>query len=106
PDGAGGAIIAWEDWRFWPVAHTFAQRVDADGTARWEANGTMVSQSANDQRGPALIPDGAGGAIIVWAEYSDGDIYAQRTSAAGQALWGANGVALCTADGGQSEPTI
>ena len=26
-DGVGGVIITWEDWRFWPVAHVYAQRL-------------------------------------------------------------------------------
>ena len=45
--------------------------------------------------------DGAGGAIIVWADErwgtADVDIYAQRIDGSGSPLWAANGAPVCTA---------
>jgi subtilisin family serine protease len=98
-DGDGGAILAWVDRRtgFWAA---YAQRLDRDGVARWAPGGVLVAPQT--VRGPNVLPDGAGGAIVAWHDYrnappgtaslSRGDLYAQRLSAAGQALWAAGGV--------------
>lgn len=57
---------------------------------------------------PQIVTDGSGGAIIVWENYSGGDynIYAQRIDSHGDALWTANGVAICTASGFQMYPQL
>ncbi|HEU4363984.1 MAG TPA: T9SS type A sorting domain-containing protein [Candidatus Krumholzibacteria bacterium] len=48
-----------------------------------------------------ITSDGAGGAIVCWADGRDGgaDLYAQRITSAGLTLWTADGVAVCTAPG-------
>jgi hypothetical protein len=58
---------------------------------------------------PALISDGAGGAIIAWPDRRSGtdlDIYAQRLDANGAPLWAGNGIPLCVALGDQAEVTL
>jgi hypothetical protein len=54
------------------------------------------------------IPDGAGGALFVWADFrvGAGDIYAQRVDASGNAMWGANGTAICALPGTQWMPDL
>jgi len=54
------------------------------------------------------VSDGAGGMIAVWEQLettggSVRDIYAQRINANGEVLWGAEGVAICTAPDNQSQ---
>jgi hypothetical protein len=106
-DGAGGAIVAWEDFRSGNF-DIYAQRVSAGGTAQWTANGVVLCSAASHQELPTLTADGAGGAIVTWADRRAGayDIYAQRVSATGATQWIANGVALCTAVGHQVTPAI
>jgi hypothetical protein len=106
-DGAGGAIITWYDMRS-GTYDIYAQRINSTGSALWAANGVAVCAAALDQTYPAITTDGAGGAIITWQDNrsSNYDIYAQRMSAAGTALWAANGVALCTATGNQNAACI
>ena len=99
-DGAGGAIMAWEDLRN-SSAVIYAQRVDALGIPQWTPDGLNLGTQGN---APQLIPDGAGGAIITW--YRSGDIYAQRVNSAGTALWTTGGVAISTFTGAQQLPTI
>jgi len=102
-DGAGGAIIAWYDGR--TTDDIYAQRVNASGAVQWTANGVAICAATGGQILPRMIPDGAGGAIIVWQDnrvFSANDIYAQRVNAAGTVLWATNGVAICTAAGNQS----
>ena len=40
PDGAGGCIAVWEDYR--TTADIYAQRLDSYGTPLWAANGLAV----------------------------------------------------------------
>ena len=92
-DGAGGAIVAWEDLRGanWDVR---AQRVNAAGAVQWTANGVVVSAATGNQQGVSIVSDGAGGAIVLWLDFRAGnnDIYAQRINAAGAVQWAANGL--------------
>jgi hypothetical protein len=105
-DGEGGAIIAWSDRRDW--YDIYAQKVDADGNTLWTANGAGVCIYPQWQYLCKLAPDGGGGAICVWQDDRDGqwDIYARRISAAGDTLWTANGVPICTQVNIQYSPQI
>ncbi len=95
-DSAGGAIIVWQSAFRYP--DIYAQRVDADGYLLWTAGGVAVCTAADGQYKPEIVPDGAGGAIIAWSDFRNGnaDIYAQRLDANGNTLWPANGIAVCT----------
>jgi hypothetical protein len=109
-DGAGGAMVVWEDYRDAPGcdpeyvwAHIYAQRIDAIGNVRWASNGVEICPSWFAQWQPQIVADGGGGAIISWVDqrYSspnEHDVYSQRLSDAGDLLWTPNGVAICTVD--------
>ncbi len=108
PDGGGGVIVTWVDYRN-GNGDIYAQRISADGAIQWTANGVALCTAIGDQLGPAIVPDGAGGAIVTWQDErsrGDNDIYAQRISLAGVVQWAANGAALCTATGNQWNPAI
>ncbi len=104
-DGAGGAIIAWEDNRLTGVFDIYAQRVNSSGTAQWMANGVAICSAANNQIFATIVSVGPGDAIITWEDRRNGtgnsDIYAQRINASGVAQWAANGVAISTAANNQ-----
>ncbi|MCF8256221.1 MAG: T9SS type A sorting domain-containing protein [Flavobacteriales bacterium] len=106
-DGAGGAIIVWQDWRSGD-RDIYAQRIDNLGNVLWTANGVGVAVKVNEQRGPVVISDGAQGAVIVWTDAVSGnwDIYAQRLNASGTAQWANGGVALCNAPDDQINPKV
>jgi FlgD Ig-like domain len=110
PDGAGGAIVTWSDFRSALYADVYAQRVNAAGLPQWTLNGVAVCTAANSQQNPVIVSDGAGGAIITWEDYRTGnntpDIYAQRVSAAGVPQWTLDGTALSTANSAQISPAI
>jgi FlgD Ig-like domain len=112
PDGAGGACVAWQDFRSGTDFDIYACKVDASGVPQWTADGVALSTAANDQVFsifPKIGTDGAGGAIVAWQDYrsdEDGDVYAQRIDASGAVQWTADGLALCTASGSQYLPTI
>jgi hypothetical protein len=115
PDGAGGAIVAWMDTRAGSaVADIYAQHVLASGLvdSRWPANGLAVGAAAGLQEFPAIVADGAGGAIIAWDDGRSAvtgfDIYAQHVLNAGTAdpAWPLGGCAVCAATGDQGHPTL
>lgn len=82
-DGAGGAVIVWEDGR--PGAldiDLYGQRLDPVGNPMWGSGGAQMTGAAASQRIEALAADGAGNLIGVWNDERRGtvatDTYAQR----------------------------
>ncbi len=107
-DGAGGAIITWNDLRSGTNYDIYARRINAAGVAQWTVDGVAISTAVDDQTLPAIVSDGAGGAIITWVDHRGGnyDVYAQHITAAGAVPWTANGVAIANAANTQFTPTI
>ena len=104
----------------WVLAHRwivvltvllFIVSAPAASFASWTACGIDLASLSGSQFFPAIASDGAGGAIVAWMDArssGEGDIYAQRLTASGEVApgWPTNGVALCTAAGGQTLPQI
>jgi hypothetical protein len=71
---------------------------------------TPVCLAPDDQgEQMALVPDGTGGAIIVWSDRRNGidsDIYAQRITAQGIPLWSSGGASVCALGGNQYAPGV
>ncbi len=108
-DGAGGAIIAWEDLRSGQGKDIYAQHINASGVVQWDTNGIVICAESGIQDMVVMIPDGTGGAILAWEDKRsdvDYDIYAQRISASGTAMWSAGGLAIASGDGDQQAPAI
>jgi hypothetical protein len=84
-DGAGGAIVTWQDWRT-ASYDIYAQRVLASGAVdpAWPPDGRALCTATSFQQYPQIISDAAGGAIVTWQDsriyYS---VYAQRVLNAG-----------------------
>ena len=79
-DGAGGAIITWDDCRSGDNSDIYAQRVDASSVVLWATDGVPICAAEGGQGFPQLVSDGASGAIIAWGDGRSGysDIYAQN----------------------------
>jgi hypothetical protein len=107
PDGSGGAILAWTDFRVGDQSDIYAQRISGAGTVMWAANGVAVCTSSMEQNDPQLVSDGFGGALITWwdTRNNGSSVYTQRVLSNGSAAWMANGVAVCTI-GGPASPSI
>jgi hypothetical protein len=111
-DGSGGAFIAWDDWRDGGDC-VYAQRISGAGDIIWASNGIPIRINAptaiEPWTHPELIPDGAGGAIIVWKwgdETATYDIFAQRVDPDGNLLWLDTSVVVCGAVGEQNFPQM
>lgn len=97
-DGAGGAIVVWVDNRNGLNSDIYVQHVNAAGVATWGFGGNVICNVPGDQLNPAILADGAGGAVIVWQDFRNGvdfNLFAQRVNAAGVIQWGLNGIPLC-----------
>ncbi len=105
PDGAGGAFVAWSDYRQDNLnGEIYVQKISAAGVALWTANGIRITNDVNrDDQHPLICLDGQGGIIITW--YGGDSVvqsiqnYAQRLSSTGAAQWVANGIQVTTAAG-------
>jgi len=71
-------------------------------------NGTVVCGAADDQYNIRIVPDGMGGAFVVWHDRRGGgsDIYMQGIDQAGVAHWTPDGIVVCDAAGDQGKPQI
>ncbi len=107
-DGAGGAVITWQDFRSGSNDDIYVQRIDTGGSVQWTADGVAICTATGDQEYPQITSDGAGGAVITWQDRRSGtnDIYARRIDAGGNVQWTSNGVAMCTATNDQEYPQI
>ena len=105
-DAQGGALVVWRDDR--SGVDIYGQRVNELGAAQWTANGVAISTAAGNQDAPTVIADGNGGMFVAWNDARNGasDIYAQRLSGAGAALWTAGGAAISNAAGDQKRPRL
>lgn len=111
-DGAGGALLVWQDYRSGDN-DLYAQHVLADGTLdpQWPVNGAPVCALQSAVRNPVMVPDGSGGAIVAWYDfrYTSGgpDIFAHHITPGGvDPGWPAQGVAVCVVPGTQESPAI
>jgi hypothetical protein len=106
-DGAGGALITWDDNRAGNY-DLYAQKITSSGAPQWLANGAPVGVLGGDQQKPAITTDAAGGAILSWLDGRSGyDLpYAQRLDVAGVPQWPTNGVPLITVAADQGVPVI
>lgn len=99
-DGAGGAIIVWQDYRSGSRYEVYAQRINGNGEPQWTANGVAISTALNNPQYlfPEIISDGSDGAIIVWQDKRSSTlyIYAQRIDSAGTVQWATNGIPIST----------
>ena len=107
-DGEGGAIIIWKDSR--SFAGIYAQRVNSSGDVQWDLDGIPITITRTGDNSE-IISDGAGGAIIIWADGRNSattgwDIYAQKINPSGDVQWTTNGIPVCMANSGQSKPQL
>jgi len=109
-DGAGGAIVAWYDYRSGTGEDIYAQRINYKGEPLWQIDGISICAAPGTQWYPKIANDGAGGAILVWTDgrlgSADNNLYCQRISADGKILWEKDGISICSAPQNQERPEI
>ena len=103
-DGASGVFVVWNHRPNWTSGNIYVQHVDLSGNILWTTavqTGLEADQALDWD--PGIVPDGAGGVIVIWRWDNlngDGEEYdrikAQRIDATGARLWGdyTNGIAI------------
>lgn len=94
PDGAGGAIVALQDFRYQgtdSAGSLFMQRVDSSGALLWGQGGVAVSNHA--VLAASMITHAPGDFVVTWLQHPwPGEpvayrIFAQRLDGGGNARW-------------------
>jgi hypothetical protein len=96
-DGEHGAVIVWMDYRSGNDWDIYGNRIGADGRVFGPPTGVPVCTASGFQQLYDVIPDGTGGAIVLWADDREGTryIYVQRVDGSGVARWAENGIRVC-----------
>ncbi len=104
PDGAGGAVISWADYRS-GNGDIYVQHVDSAGAPQWSVNGEPLCQASSHQTASRILADGTGAFIVAWEDQRSGtyDIFAQKIDAAGVTQWTFDGRLVCNAPGSQRD---
>ncbi len=119
-DGAGGAYLAWDDYRTAPPGTTpdylalyadiYAQRFTGTGDVfpGWPSGGLPLCTQPNTQWDVNLAADGVGGCFVAWVDYraydpNYSDVFAVRVNGDGTLAlgWTPQGTRASTAEGFQ-----
>jgi len=103
PDGAGGAFVAWEDYRAGvDKSDVFCLRINSAGSvySGWTTNGIAACSASPPRFAPRMISDEAGGALLVWSDARDiasgkVAVYLQRVGGSGALQFGSGGAQVC-----------
>ncbi len=121
PDGAGGALVFFREevvqGELAGDHDLMVQRVAADGTLPWSQDPDVykvVSATTLIEGPPAVVSDGAGGAIVAYqVEWREGpragglDLFAQRIGPDGAGLWNDGApVALASSEWSEDHPRL
>lgn len=102
PDGMGGAIVAWLDYRNDPengqgeymYPEIFVQRINTSGEILWDLAGVKASNPVklefSTQPEINIYPDNANGAVLLWDDKLNGIVYTQRVNNLGSPLYPEN----------------
>jgi hypothetical protein len=109
--GEDALIVGWRSARRGvPYNNIYLQKVNHEGIAFWEADGTPLCPYPANQDAFCMVEDGFGGLVVVWEDYRHGldapAIYAQRINLRGEPLWGMEGLRICDSPAGQRKPRI
>lgn len=115
PDGAGGALLTWNDSRTSGGAtplDIFASRYTSAGllATGWTAGGKRITTAAGSQFESRVVVDTLGGAWIMWRDQRVTDIDLYFTHVLGNAAFAPGfsglGTLLCGATGDASDPQM
>jgi len=69
-DGAGGAYLAWSDWRNFSTerGNVYVQRFTSEAAihSNWPSGGILIRSSNLHETNPLLVPQTGGGLFVTW----------------------------------------
>jgi hypothetical protein len=79
----------------------YVQKISEDGSVLWNEGNVLLGISEGDYTKADIIGDGNGGAVIIWQEEVDEDLFirVQRISSSGEILWKDEGVVVASIAG-------
>lgn len=112
-DGAGGAYLASATFGSFYDLEYYLHRFLSDGTLApgWPEGGVPVCLAPDERTSLRMIPDGVGGALVVWADYRGGlddDIFALRIQPDGSRFpgWPVDGLRITDNSGLDDLPDL
>jgi len=108
-DGAGGAYIAWVDYRFDEEGDIFLQHIDADGNPLLPPEGQLLCQVPGRQIAINMCTDSLGGVFVTWQDKRNGldeDIYGAHISWDHVISPGEGGSPIISVNGNQGPKSI
>ncbi len=109
-DPDGNAVIVFQDIRNAGVNNVVAYKISPAGEFLWGADGIALSNDTNMDYGnmsPVCFCSADGSSYFAWQRMGTyTTIVINRLSAAGQKLWGENGITLSPAEGSYTWPQI
>jgi len=79
----GGCYVSWEDY----YGDIWLQQMSAAGERLFGSYGINVSNNSYDNNNIATVPDGEGGAIVVYRIHLEPQLYAARVTPTGSIVW-------------------
>jgi hypothetical protein len=105
PDGLGGTLFVWSDYRTPLAGDLYSQRILPNGhpASGWEPGGNLISTAPGLQEFSALVSAGDGGGLVAFVNLPSYKVYAQRVTASGGLLpdWTLAGVPLAPVSAGR-----
>jgi hypothetical protein len=75
--GMGDILVAWrQDNGNGGSSDIFGQKLSSTGVVQWNPGGQALETSINNEMLPAVISDGAGGAVLAWVDASSNNVKA------------------------------
>jgi gliding motility-associated-like protein len=111
-DGAGGAVVVWEDNRPNATSGTwdaYGQRISSAGVLMWGATGAPVCIADGNQQELGMDTDSLGGAFVAWQDTrGNTDLYGIHIDNTGNpsAGWMVGGDTLANGSGAQRQPAV
>ncbi len=106
-----GVLVAWNDRRNATDDNLYMQFLDWKGTSQWTTGGKALCTARRSQSSLKFVPSFQDTAFAIWTDtralYASGfDLYMQKITPDGMAVWNDNGSALTSARGYQTAAQI
>lgn len=109
-DGAGGAFLAWIDYRDDEFGDVYAQHIDHEGNLSWNPAGEPLAVNSGSQQSANMARGATGVAYVIWDDGSlsqSGDIFGSVLTFDGPLeAGGTNGLPVVSAAGTQTNHSI
>ncbi|MCK4300747.1 MAG: hypothetical protein KAX80_14495, partial [Planctomycetes bacterium] len=119
-DGSGGAIVVFEQHgppgsEYEGDVDVAAQRISAEGELLWGEEESLALAEAEQllERAPAVLPDGDGGAWVVFEgearsgeNAGDTELLAQRVTPSGQLVWPERPIVVAASEWSERAPVV